>query len=119
MVTSISISNMVSSSIRSKMGDTVTSVAKFFKIPISRIQKAGTFNVGKRIVFRANVFSHKRGWATGPLLKDAQGKMIKDPRKSSRDYSSLNYKLYCGSFCVKNRGIKVGKTHPKIGKNTV
>jgi hypothetical protein len=45
--------------------------------------------------------------------------MIKDPRTSSRDYSTLNYKLYCGSFCVKNRGIKVGKTHPKVGTNTV
>ena len=102
-----------------KPGDTITSVAKFFKIPVSRIQGAGSFKVGKRIVFRANVFSHKRGWATGPLLKDARGNMIKDPRTSSRDYSTLNYKLYCGSFCVKNRGIKVGKTHPKVGKNTV
>ena len=102
-----------------KPGDTIASVANFFKIPVSRIRGAGSFKVGKRIVFRANVFSHKRGWATGPLLKDARGNMIKDPRTSSRDYSTLNYKLYCGSFCVKNRGIKVGKTHPKVGENTV
>jgi hypothetical protein len=102
-----------------KEGDTVRSVAEFFRVPISRIKRAGSFKVGKRIVFKANIFSHKRGWATGPLLTDARGKMIKDPRKSSRDYSSLNYSLYCGSFCVKNRGIKVGKTHPKVSKNTV
>lgn len=102
-----------------KSGDTVNSVANFFKVPISKIKKAGKFELGKRIVFRANVFSHKRGWATGPLLTDAKGKLIKDPRKASRDYTSLNYKLYCSSFCVKNRGIKVGKTHPKIVKNTV
>ena len=78
------------------------------------IQKAGSFKVGKRIVFRANVFSHKRGWATGPLLKDARGNMIKDPRTSSRDYSTLNYDKYCSSFCVKDSGIKVGKGYPKI-----
>lgn len=102
-----------------KNGDTVKSVASFFRVPISRIKRAGRFQVGKRIVFKANIFSHKRGWATGPLLVDAVGKVIKDPRKSSRDYKTLNYELYCGSFCVKNRGIKVGKTHPKVGENTV
>lgn len=102
-----------------KNGDTIKSVASFFRVPISRIKRAGRFQVGKRIVFKANIFSHKRGWATGPLLVDAKGKLIKDPRKSSRDYKTLNYELYCGSFCVKNRGIKVGKTHPKVGKNTV
>jgi len=86
-----------------KPGDTVASTAKFFKVPESK----------------ANVFSHKRGWATGPLLTDAKGKTIRDPRKASRDYPGLNYERYCSSFCVKNTGIKVGKTHPKVRKNTV
>jgi hypothetical protein len=45
--------------------------------------------------------------------------MIKDPRKASRKYETLNYEEYCSSFCVKNRGIKVGKTHTKVRKNTV
>jgi len=94
-------------------------VAKFFNVPESRIKRAGTFKLGKRIVFRANVFSHKRGWATGPLLTDAKGKAIIDPRKASRDYPGLNYEKYCSSFCVKNTGIKVGKTHPKVRKNTL
>lgn len=97
-----------------KKGDTIKSVAAFFKIPESRIKNAGPFKVGKRIVFRANGFSHKRGWATGPLLTDANGKAITDPRKASRDYPGLNYKKYCSSFCVKNTGIKVGKTHTKV-----
>jgi hypothetical protein len=97
-----------------KAGDTVSSVAKFFKIPETRVKKAGPFKVGKRIVFKANVFSHKRGWATGPLLTDAKGKAIVDPRKASRNYPGLNYEKYCSSFCVKNTGIKVGKTHPKV-----
>jgi len=100
---------------RVKAGDTRASVANFFKVPESRIKNAsGKFVVGKRIIFKANVFSHKRGWATGPLLKDAKGKVITDPRKASRNYPGLNYSRYCSSFCVKNNGIKVGKTHPKV-----
>jgi hypothetical protein len=102
-----------------KPGDTVTSTAKFFKVPESRVKRAGPFKVGKRIVFKANVFSHKRGWATGPLLTDAKGNSIRDPRKASRNYPGLNYERYCSSFCVKNTGIKVGKTHPEVRKNTV
>lgn len=92
-----------------KSGDTIKSVATFFKIPEYRIKKAGKFIVGNRIVFNANVFSHKRGWATGPLLGDANGKVITDPRKASKKYDELNYDKYCSSFCVKDRGIKVGK----------
>ena len=73
---------------------------------------------GKIMRFKANIFAHKRGWATGPLVTDAKGKVIIDPRKASRDYPGLNYKKYCSSFCVKNKGIKVGHTHPKVGKKT-
>lgn len=102
-----------------KPGDTQASVAKFFKIPESRIKRAGKFQVGKRIIFKANIFSHKRGWATGPLLEDAKGKVIKDPRTASRDYPGLNYSSYCSSFCVKDKGIKVGVTHPKIVKKAL
>ena len=97
-----------------KEGDTIKSIANFFKVPESRIRAAGKVERGKRLIFKANVFSHKRGWATGPLLTDAKGKAITDPRKASRDYPGLNYEKYCSSFCVKNSGIKVGKTHPKV-----
>ena len=101
-------------------GDTMKKIADFFKIPPSRIQmaakKVGGFKEGKRIVFKVNHWSHKRGWATGPLLTDAKTKMIKDPRKSARNYPGLNYSNFCSAFCVKDRGIKVGKTHPKVTK---
>jgi len=101
-----------------KKGNTYESIAKFFKVPVSRVKKAGKLVPGKLLKFKANVFSHKRGWATGPLLIDAKGKSIQDPRTASRDYPGLNYKKYCSSFCVKNRGIKVGHTHPKVPKKT-
>lgn len=56
------------------------------------------------MVKNAGVWSHKQGLATGPLLKDACGKAIKDPRKACRKYSPrLDYKKYCGAFCVKSR----------------
>ena len=101
-----------------KKGNTYENIAKFFKVPVSRVKKAGKLIPGKLLKFKANVFSHKRGWATGPLLVDAKGKSIQDPRSASRDYPGLNYKKYCSSFCVKNSGIKVGHTHPKVPKKT-
>ena len=102
-----------------KRGNTYESIARFFQVPLSRVKNCGGKCIPGRILkFKANVFSHKRGWATGPLLVDAKGKAITDPRKSSRAYTGLSYKKYCSSFCVKNRGIKVGHTHPKVVKNT-
>ena len=97
-----------------KKGDTYQSIAAFFKIPESRVRRAGKLIVGNKIIIRTNVFSHKRGWATEPLLTDAKGKVIKDPRTAKRNYDGLNYSSYCGSFCVKNRGIKVGRVNTKI-----
>lgn len=100
-----------------KAGDTHESVAKFFKVPVYRIKRATTtMKPGKIITFKAEFFSHKRGWATGPLITGATGKLIRDPRRTSRKYESINYNKYCGSFCVKNQGIKVGHTHSKVAK---
>ena len=100
-----------------KKGDTHESIAKFFKVPTLRVKRAAKVLVpGRVIVFKANFFSHKRGWATGPLVTGATGKLITDPRRTSRSYPGLNYNKYCSSFCVKNRGIKVGHTYPKIRK---
>jgi len=99
---------------RVKEGDTQKSISEFFKIPVYRIRQAGPLKVGRLIKFKANLFSHKRGWATGPLFKDACGKVITDPRKACRKYSGLNYSKFCSAFCVKNRGINVGKTNSHI-----
>jgi hypothetical protein len=53
----------------------------------------------------ANLYSHKRGLATGPLLEDSCGRHIRDPEKACRDYSSsgLNYTKSCGGICVRNK----------------
>lgn len=92
-----------------RKGDTQKSIAEKFKIPLSRVRKHAPLTRGKTIVLNVNAWSHKLGWATGPLLSDSCGKVIKDPRKACRKYSH-NYKTYCNSFCVKNKGIKVGNT---------
>lgn len=103
-----------------KRDDTHESIAQFFKVPVLRIKRAAkVLKPGKIITFKADFFSHKRGWGTGPLMVDAKGKFITDPRISSRNYTGINYNTYCSSFCVKNNGIKVGHTHPKIRKKAV
>lgn len=57
------------------------------------------------LVRNAGLWSHKRGFATGPLLYDACGKPITDPRTACRDYGSdgLDYSQFCGALCVKSR----------------
>ena len=90
--------------------DTAENLAKFFDVPLRRIKLAMGKNprVGKILTFKCNLFSHKMGWATGPLLVDSCGKIIKDPRKACRSYS-LVYSKYCSSFCVSSKkGVKVG-----------
>jgi len=95
-----------------RKGDTVKTLASFFGVSQYKIKKAMGANprMGKIIVFKCNLFSHKMGWATGPLLVDSCGKVIKDPRKACRKYG-LNYSKYCNSFCVaSNKRVKVGVT---------
>lgn len=60
------------------------------------------------LVRDANLWSHKQGFATGPLLRDACGKAIKDPRAACRSYGKgqLNYTQFCGAMCVKSRRSK-------------
>lgn len=103
-----------------KRGDTHESIAAFFKVPVLRIKRAAKeLKPGKIITFKADFWSHKRGWATGPLMVGAKGKLITDPRRISRDYPGMNYDTYCSSFCVKNKGVKVGHTHPKVRQKAV
>ena len=102
-----------------KVGDTYKSIAKKFNVPYSRILKAGggkPVKPGRKLKFKVNLFSHKQGWAAGPLLIDSNGKTIKDPRTAGRKYG-YNYSKYCSSFCVKNRGVDVGQPNTKIRNN--
>ena len=100
-----------------RKGDTPRSIAKFFRIPVSRLP-AKLPAVGTIVKVKANVFSHKLGWATGPLLTDASNKAIRDPRTADRKYG-YNYSKYCSSFCVKNKGIEVDATNKAKGSQNL
>ena len=69
-------------------------------------------SVGTPLIFKANIWSHKRGWGTGALLKDSAGKPIRNPITANKDYGSLNYNKLCSAFCVKGDGsLKTGRKH--------
>ena len=44
-------------------------------------------------------WSHKPGYKPSTLY-DASGKLIKNPKEANRNYGKLNYKDFCGFFCV-------------------
>ena len=100
-------------------GQTFKQVAEKFGVPYSRILKAADGKKAKKglkLKFKVNLWSHKMGWATGPLLRDSNKKLIKDPRVAGRKYG-YNYSKYCCSMCVKNHGVDVGNTNANIFKN--
>lgn len=84
-------------SFRPARGATRASISEAFGVPVSGVTVRRT---GMATVRRPGVWAHKRGLATGALLGDSCGKPIKDPRKACRDYGNLDYKKFCGFWCV-------------------
>lgn len=118
---------------RIQKDDTISKIARFFRVPVrvvreslEKIKKPKNATDGlidnsgnsrtmstlhssltdKVITMPVNLWAHKLGWGTRPLLVDASGKTIVDPRKANRNYE-LKYKTYCGSYCVK-KGARTG-----------
>jgi hypothetical protein len=120
---------------RTRPGDTVTGLARFFRVTPAVIRAAvskgtkpasasngriannvnrnlpilnqmvhrgsGAIRPGKVIQFPVRLWSHKQGFATGPVLVDASGKTITDPRRANRAYPGLNYSKFCSAYMVK------------------
>jgi len=64
---------------------------------------------GKVITIPVKLWSHKTGWAGGPLLVDASGKTISDPRKANRNYiPGYHYTKFCSAYGVKPGMAKTG-----------
>ncbi len=85
---------------------TVASLAKRMGVSTKQILvPSGRLRAGELVfVQNANLWSHKRGFATGPLLKDACGKFIRDPRTACRNYGEgYDYKTACTAFCVRKQ----------------
>lgn len=72
--------------------------------------KSGTrLAAGGVIQFPANLWSHKQGWAGGPLLIDASGKTIHDPRKANFKYKpGYHYTKMCSVWAVRAGKAKTG-----------
>lgn len=78
----------------------------------ARKDKSQTLPVGKVIEFPVKLWSHKTGWAGGPLIVDASGKTITDPRKSDRKFTpGFHYTKFCSAY-----GVRPG--YAKTGNNT-
>lgn len=83
-------------------------LAREFDVPRNNVivpkVDASRVDVGDIVLIRnADVWSHKQGFSPdGPLLRDACGKIIKDPKLACRNYGSgLDYTAVCGTFCFK------------------
>lgn len=89
-------------------GETRASIARDLHVPASSVVSPVPRPKSGDLVFvrGANVFSHKQGFATGPLLRDASHRTIPDPRTANRDYGAYNYRTFCGAMCIRNIGGK-------------
>lgn len=93
---------------RVKSGDTVKTLSNFFRVPAATIRSLGQLKEGRLVTIPVNLWAHKQGWGAPPLLTDAQGKTIKDPRKASRNYPGLNYSRFCGCYQVRRDHARSG-----------
>lgn len=100
---------------RIKTPRTAETIAAEFGVPKTSVfvpGKARHAPAGSMVLIRgACVWSHKQGFSTdGPLLRDACGKLIKDPRTACRSYGkTLNYSVVCGAFCLQKDVTKTVK----------
>ena len=95
---------------RVQAGNSLTSVATKLGVPPKQVVTSAKDAMkpdNVLLVRNADLWSHKQGFATGPLLYDACGKVITDPRKACRDYGTYNYDTFCGAYCVEAK-------HPDI-----
>lgn len=66
--------------------------------------------VGRVIDFPVSLWSHKTGWAGGPLIVDASGKTITDPRKADRNYHpGFHYTKFCSAYGVRRGFARTGE----------
>lgn len=64
---------------------------------------------GVVIQFKANLWSHKQGWGTGPQLVDAKGKTIYDPIKAAKVYHpGYHYTKFCSAYAVRVGRVETG-----------
>ena len=103
---------------RVREGDTYASIAKFLRVKPAVVKKAGKLVVGKTITVPVNLWAHKQGWGAAPIIVDASGKTIYDPRRANRKYPGLNYTTFCSAYCVmKNKAVSGTRSSPGLKVN--
>ena len=88
-------------------GDVVNSNDELFRLDRLNVTHRNTTQLrpGRIIEFPVNLWGHKQGWAGGPLLIDASGKTIVDPRKANLNYHpGFHYSKFCSAWAVR-RGV--------------
>ena len=127
---------------RTRPGDTISALAKFFHVTQSVIKAAliksritadrndgrvannteelrvlnklalktaDKIPSGRVLDFPVKLWSHKTGWAGGPLIVDASGKTITDPRRADRNYKpGFHYTKFCSAYGVRRGFAKTG-----------
>ena len=79
--------------------------------------KGPALPTGKVIDFPVKLWSHKTGWAGGPLIVDASGKTITDPRKADRNYKpGFHYTKFCSAYGVRRGFAKTGSNSNRNGR---
>jgi hypothetical protein len=78
---------------------TIASVSKKYGVSASKVTKKST----GVFVIKDKVWAHKRGLATGAIMTDARGKVVRDPRTANRSYGDLKYSNFCGFWCVSKK----------------
>lgn len=72
--------------------------------------------IGRVIQIPVKLWSHKTGWAGGPLLVDASGHTISDPRKADRNYKpGFHYTKFCSAYGVRPGLAKTGNNANRNG----
>ena len=61
----------------------------------------GTLKAGRLMVIPVRLWAHKQGFGAGPVIVDASGKTIANPRRADRNYGTLNYSRFCSAYCVR------------------
>ncbi len=79
--------------------------------------KSPPLPVGRVIEFPVKLWSHKTGWAGGPLIVDASGRTISDPRKADRKYKpGFHYTKFCSAYGVRQGFAKTGTNANRNGR---
>ena len=83
---------------------------------LNRTASGPVLPTGKVLDFNVKLWSHKTGWAGGPLIVDASGYTITDPRKADRNYKpGFHYTKFCSAYGVRRGFAKTGDNANRNG----